>query len=232
MVKRKRNVRIGNVSGATGDHPQAMARMVDNGDIDVITGDWLSEMNIAWNAIIKQENPELGYEAGFLLQLQDCLDGIANKGIKVITNAGASNTEALVREVRNLCQSRGHGNLVVAAVVGDDVSHLLTSSAKDEISQLHHLDHCQQTLQKWELNPICGNAYIGSWGIHKALVCGADIVICGRVTDASPVIGASAWWHDWKANFYDELAGALVAGRMCKASPQYRIGADFSNRSD
>src|SRR6478735_8892879 len=121
-------IRIGNVSGATGDHPHAMSRMVRTGNVDVITGDWLSEMNIAWNAIIKQEvDSNLGYENGFYEQLEECLDGIMERDIKVVTNAGALNTMMLYQKVQKLCQDRGYGNSVVAAVLGDDVSDLVMS---------------------------------------------------------------------------------------------------------
>jgi len=209
----KRHIRIGNVSGATGDHPHAMARMVAHGSVDVITGDWLSEMNIAWNAIIKHENPDLGYEGGFLTQLEESLDDIVRKGVKVVTNAGALNTPSLTRKVRELCTSRGHADLIVAAVVGDDISELLRDSEKTGDLALHHLDHQKMRLQDWGLKPFCGNAYLGSAGIRKALDLGASIVICGRVTDASPVIGAASWWYGWDEGAYDQLAGALVAGR-------------------
>jgi hypothetical protein len=198
-----------------------MARMVAEGSVDVITGDWLSEMNIAWNAIIKQDDPELGYEPGFLRQLEECLDEIVRKDIKVITNAGALNTPALTRKVRELCVTRGYEDLVVAAVVGDDITNLLKAADKRDLLQLHHLDHEKRRLQDWDRDPICGNAYIGSWGIRTALDAGASIVICGRVTDASPVIGAASWWHRWNANAYDQLAGALVAGRMFEKSAHF-----------
>jgi hypothetical protein len=36
----ERNLRIGNCSGATGDAPHAMVRMVREAEADVITGDW------------------------------------------------------------------------------------------------------------------------------------------------------------------------------------------------
>jgi hypothetical protein len=39
-------------------------------------------------------------------------------------------------------------------------------------------------------------------------------VICGRVADASPVIGAAMWWHSWDREDYDKLAFALVAGHL------------------
>ncbi|KAI4848261.1 DUF1446-domain-containing protein [Aureobasidium sp. EXF-8845] len=225
----QRNLRIGNCSGATGDAPHAMARMVKEADVDVITGDWLSEMNIAWESINKAEDPELGYDVGFLRQLTECIDDIAERRIKLITNAGAMNAPVLARKVEELCQSRGHG-LVVATILGDDVSHLLKKAESGHrVLEFPHLDHQEQFLKNWdpELEPSCAAAYIGAWGIVAALKEGADIVICGRVTDASPVIGAAAWWYGWSEQAFDQLAGALIAGHLIECGP-YATGANFS----
>jgi hypothetical protein len=211
MTSPKPPIRIGNVSGATGDAPSAMSRMASSGQVDVITGDWLSEMNIAWNAITKSQDSSLGYEAGFLVQLEDTLEDIVRNGIKVVTNAGALNTLELARRVDDLCQRKGH-SLVVAAVLGDDITPELHDPSFNPTA-FKHLDHPDWTLADFKLEPCCGVAYIGCWGIVEALKNGADIVICGRVTDASPVIGAAAWWHGWDKDEYDRLARALVAGR-------------------
>ena len=35
------------------------------------------------------------------------------------------------------------------------------------------------------VKPVTANAYLGGWGIAAALAAGADIVVCGRVTDAA-----------------------------------------------
>jgi hypothetical protein len=215
-INRSRPIRIGNVSGATGDHPKAMSRMARDGDVDVIVGDWLSEMNIAWNAITKSQNPDLGYEVGFLNQLADSLDMVVAKGIKVVTNAGALNTAGLARKVEELCHERGHKDVLIASVLGDDISEMIQNRAT-ALECLHHLDHEEWKLADWPLNPLCGVAYIGAWGIVEALNAGASIVICGRVTDASPVIGSAAWWYSWQKNDWNRLAGALVAGRMSKS---------------
>lgn len=193
MVTRK-GIRIGNVSGATGDAPHAMARMARTGDVDVITGDWLSEMNIAWNAITKANDPGLGYEVGFLDQLEESIDVIVEKKIKVVTNAGALNTTALRDRVRELCDRKGHQHLKIAAVLGDDVTAQLVEQLKGEPEtlkgQFGHLDNADQTLLDWckDYEPASAVAYIGAWGIVEALKHGADIVLCGRVTDASPVV--------------------------------------------
>ncbi|KPM44927.1 hypothetical protein AK830_g1615 [Neonectria ditissima] len=218
-------LRIGNVSGATGDSPNAMERIVKHGNVDVITGDWLSEMNIAWNSIIKEKDPDLGYERGFLDQLETCLDDIVAKGIKVVTNAGALNTQSLTREVRKLCASKGHDGVLVASVLGDDVSCLIGKLGKGV--DFPHLDHVEKGLKDWELTPTCGAAYIGCRGIVEALDSGAQIVICGRCTDASPVMGAAAWYFQWAEDQYDAMAGALLAGHLIECGP-YVCGANFS----
>ncbi|KAJ9113679.1 hypothetical protein QFC22_005988 [Naganishia vaughanmartiniae] len=222
----RRPIRIGNVSGATGDASTAMSRMAASGQVDVITGDWLSEMNIAWNAIAKTQDSSLGYEAGFLVQLEESLDDVVRNGIKVITNAGALNTAELTRRVKILCGARGYTDVKVAAVIGDDITAELHDPSFDATTY-KHIDHPEWTLADMNLTPHCGVAYIGCWGIVEALKRGADIVICGRVTDASPVIGAAAWGFDWKRDQFDCLAQALVAGHLIECGP-YVTGANFS----
>ena len=38
-------------------------------------------------------------------------------------------------------------------------------------------------------------------------------VSCGRSLTRLIQIGAAAWWYNWKQDSFDELAGALIAGR-------------------
>jgi len=85
------------------------------------------------------------------------------------------------------------------------------SSLTEQGETFGHLED-GKPLSEWNLTPLTANAYVGARGIRAALEAGADIVITGRVTDASPVIGAAAWWHKWEWDAYDALAGALLAG--------------------
>ena len=71
------------------------------------------------------------------------------------------------------------------------------------------------------------NAYLGGFGIARALANGADIVITGRVADASLVVGAAAWWWSWTPDDYDALAGAVAAGHVIECGPQ-ATGGNFS----
>jgi hypothetical protein len=52
-------------------------------------------------------------------------------------------------------------------------------------------------------------------------------VICGRVTDASLVLGPAAWWHGWAPDSWNELAGAVVAGHIIECGAQ-AVGGNFA----
>ncbi|KAF3013004.1 hypothetical protein E8E14_007767 [Neopestalotiopsis sp. 37M] len=196
------------------DSPNAMKRMISDGHLDAIAGDWLSELNIAWNVIRKSEDPSKGYEVGFLEQLDECIDIIAEKKIKVVSNAGALNTPECTKQAKEICKKHGKGHLKIAYVEGDDISDIVRDKAKQEaLGGIVHLDYPERTLDSWGKEALCAVAYFGAWGIVQALSDGADIVICGRVTDASPVIALAAWWHGWSHDSWNQLAGALITGR-------------------
>ena len=130
-------------------------------------------------------------------------------------------------------------DLKVAYVEGDNllprIHDILKDASKDK---LPHLDKSNANIQlakdtkafleNVEQFPVVSaNAYLGMRAIRKGLELGADIIICGRAADASPVIAAAAWWHSWKDTDYDELAGALVAGHLIECST-YITGANFA----
>ena len=91
-----------------------------------------------------------------------------------------------------------------------------------------HLHQLTAALRHTKAKPVVSaNAYLGARGIVAGLRNGANIIICGRVADASPVIGAAWYWHDWPDTEYDALAGALVAGHLIECSG-YVTGGNFS----
>jgi hypothetical protein len=73
---------------------------------------------------------------------------------------------------------------------------------------------------------VSANAYLGAHAIYEAFQHGADIIICGRASDASPVIACAWYWWSWSSTNYDELAGALVAGHLIECSA-YVTGGNF-----
>lgn len=125
----------------------------------------------------------------------------------------------------------------VAFVSGDDLLHVLgpdLASLKDTLPPHIDSDNPDVKLPRNILNPQTGesiplvsaNAYLGARAIVQGLRLGADIIICGRVADASPVIGAAWYWHSWSDTDYDQLASALISGHLIECSA-YVTGGNF-----
>ncbi|KAJ2893751.1 hypothetical protein MKZ38_008288 [Zalerion maritima] len=222
----RRPVRIANCSGATGDGPFALRRLVREGPVDVVTADYLAEVNIAWLALERQQDPTKGYESSFLRQLdEETAHIIADKGIKIIHNGGALNPKGLADAIQAQLASYGIVSLKIAYVVGDDVSAVVDDLKAPGAAP--HLDIAGRDLSALEKPVLSANAYLGMGGAVAALEMGADIVVCGRCCDASPVMGAAAWWHGWDESRLDELAQALIAGH-CIECGCYATGGNFS----
>ncbi|GAA0359121.1 DUF1446 domain-containing protein [Actinoallomurus spadix] len=219
-----RPVRIANCSGFYGDRLSALAEMVRGGPVDVVTGDYLAEVTMLVLAKNRLKKPTGGYATTFLRQLEPVAAEIAERGIKVVVNAGGLDPAGLARDTRALLAEAGVC-LAVAHVEGDDLSARLTGLAA-EGHGLAHLD-TGEPFASWGHEPLTANAYLGGFGVAAALAGGADIVITGRVADASLVAGAAAWWWGWSPDDYDALAGAVVAGHVIECGAQ-ATGGNFS----
>jgi hypothetical protein len=199
----KRPVRVAGASGGFSDRVHAISRIAANEDVDVIIGDWMSEMTMTIHGTGKIRNREVAnkpmtfeeqvqnamYAENFLDCFQPAIDDIVRRGIKLAVNAGASDSELLAKVVQQKVQERGH-NLKVAWVEGDEA----TDAVKELLGQgeqFRSLMH-NKSIEEWGLDPVCAQCYLGGLGIARAFSEGADIVICGRVSDASPIIGAAA----------------------------------------
>ena len=219
-----RPIRIGNCSGFYGDRASAMADMARAGGIDVLTGDYLAEVTMLILGKARAKDTTKGYAATFLQHLDAALEHLVANRIKLVVNAGGLNPAGLADATRELIARRGY-DLRVSHIGGDDVFGRL-----DALQQAgHSMPHLTsgEPLSSWPHQPLTANAYLGGFGIARALANGADIVITGRVTDAALVVGAAAWWWSWTPNDYDALAGALAAGHVIECGPQ-ATGGNFS----
>jgi len=213
-----RPIRIANTSGFYGDHLAAPAEMLAGPDpIDVLTGDYLAELTMLILGKARRTDPEAGYATTFLRQMEQVLGTCLDRGVRVVTNAGGLNPRGLAARIAALGETLGAAPRV-AVVEGDDLVDRLPELQAAGID-LANLD-TGVPLAGAGLEPVTANAYLGGWGIARALAAGADVVVCGRVTDASVVMGPAAWWHGWARDDWDALAGALVAGHVIECGPQ------------
>jgi hypothetical protein len=192
-------VRIGNASGFYGDRFTAVREMLTGGPLDVLTGDYLAELTMLILGRDRLKDPDRGYAKTFLRQLDENLGLAKDKGVKIVTNAGGLNPAGLAGAIRDLATRLGL-DIAVAYVDGDDL-----------LSRVDDLG-----LGK----PLTANAYLGAWGIAECLGAGADVVVTGRVTDASLVVGPAAAHFGWRREDYDALAGAVVAGHVIECGAQ------------
>jgi len=199
-------VRIGNCSGFYGDRIGAMREMLTGGDLDYLTGDYLAELTMLILGRDRMKSPDRGYAKTFLTQLEDCLGLARDAGVRIVVNAGGLNPAGLAAAVRALADRLGIP-AAVAHVEGDD---LIARAAELGFPDV-----------------LTANAYLGGWGVVECLRSGADVVVTGRVTDASVVVGPAAAHFGWARDDYDRIAGAVVAGHVIECGTQ-ATGGNYS----
>ncbi len=210
-------IRIANCSGFYGDRLSAAREMIEDGPIDVLTGDYLAELTMAILWKNRAKNPGGGYATTFLRQMEDTMGTCLERGIKVVSNAGGLNPNGLAAELTAIAGRLGLDPRI-AVVDGDDIVGRLDEYQRHG-NALTHLDTGESLAEKG-VQPVTANAYLGSWGIVEGLARGADIVVTGRVTDAAVVMAPAIWHHGWGRQDWDALAGALVAGHIIECGTQ------------
>ncbi len=187
-------IRIANASGFYGDRPEAFRELLETADVDVITGDYLAELTMLILARDKAKDPATGYARTFVAQFQDCLELAAERNVRLVVNAGGLNPAGLAARLRELTTRR------VAHVEGDDLTHRAAELGLGK--------------------PLAVNAYLGAFGIAECLKNQADVVVTGRVTDASLVVGPAAAHYGWSPHDLDQIAGAMAAGHVIECGTQ------------
>ena len=195
-------LRVGNCSGFYGDRLTAMREMLEGGPLDVLTGDYLAELTMLILGRDQLKDPTLGYARTFVRQVEDCLGLALERGVTLVSNAGGLNPAGLAAKLGEVAQGLGLSP-AIAYVDGDDVRSVGFAGA------------------------LTANAYLGGFGIAAALRGGADVVVTGRVTDASLVVGPAVAHFGWEPTAYDALAGAVVAGHVLECGTQ-ATGGNFS----
>jgi len=197
---RRAVLRIGNASGFYGDRFSAFREMLTGGQLDVLTGDYLAELTMLILARDRLKDPQLGYAKTFLRQMEECLGLAADRGVRIVVNAGGLNPARLADALDELAGKQGIA-VRVGHVTGDDL-----------------LPRAEEF--GWPTGLLAANAYLGAWGIAECLRGGAEIVVTGRVTDAALVAGPAAAHFGWGPQDLDALAGAVLAGHVLECGAQ------------
>jgi hypothetical protein len=212
-------VRVAGGQGFWGDWPEAPRRQVEGGPIDYLMLDYLAEVTMSILQKQKERDPAMGYARDFVGAMESVLPAVAERGVKVIANAGGVNPEACAAAVRAMAEKAGRGGaLRIGIVTGDNLlprlDELLASG-----HELRNMD-TGEPLSVVRDRVIAANAYIGSTPIVEALASGANVVITGRSTDTALTMAPLRHEFGWGATAWDKLAAGIIAGHIIECGAQ------------
>ncbi|KQE20114.1 acyclic terpene utilization AtuA family protein [Acinetobacter pittii] len=217
----ERVVKIGCASGFWGDTNTAAFQLVHLTDINYLVFDYLSEITMSIMAKAKMVEPKHGYALDFVSRVMaPLLKKIAEKKIKVISNAGGVNPLACRDALQKIIKEYGL-DLKIAVVLGDDLLSKHEQLKSQNIQEMFSGEALPEQVAS-------SNAYLGAVAIRDALDLGADIVITGRVVDSAVVLAPLLHEYQWSLDDYDKLAQGSLAGHVIECGAQC-TGGNFTD---
>ena len=219
MSTNDRIVRVASGQGFWGDWLDAPRRQVEGGPVDYLMLDYLAEVTMSILQKQKERDPRMGYARDFIGAMQSVMRAVAERGVRVIANAGGVNPPACAEAVRAAAREMGFADKVkVGVVTGDDLLPRL-----DELlaagHELRNMD-TGEPLSAIRDQVMSANAYIGSVPIVDALRRGANVVITGRSTDTALTMAPLRHEFGWGAEQWDLLAAGIIAGHIIECGAQ------------
>jgi hypothetical protein len=215
----ERIVRVASGQGFWGDWLEAPRRQVEGGPVDYLMLDYLAEVTMSILQKQKERDPNMGYARDFVGAMESVLPAVAERGVRVIANAGGVNPPACAAAVRQMAGKRGAGDkLRIGVVTGDDLLPRLDAL----IASGHPLANMEtgEPLSTVRDRVLSANAYIGSTPIVEALAKGANVVITGRSTDTALTMAPLRYEFQWKSDDWDRLAAGIIAGHIIECGAQ------------
>jgi hypothetical protein len=217
------SILVGNGAGFWGDNLDAPRRLVESGRLDYLTLEYLAELTLSILAQQRSRDPEAGFVPDFLTVLETLVPALtAPPGLKIVTNAGGMAPQQCARRAAAVLCKAGLGSIRVAATSGDDLLPRLA----DLLAAGEPFTNFDTGRALGDVRPriASANAYLGAAGIVAALGEKAQIVITGRVVDASLTVGPAVHEFGWGWNDWNRLAAATVAGHLIECGAQMTGG--------
>jgi len=212
-------VRVASGQGFWGDWLEAPRRQVEGGPVDYLMLDYLAEVTMSILQKQKERDPRMGYARDFIGAMESVFPAVAERGVKVIANAGGVNPTACADAVLDAASRHGvRGKVRIGVVTGDDILGRLDTLLADG-HELRNMD-TGEPLAAVRDRVLSANAYIGSTPIVEALQRGANVVVTGRSTDTSLTMAPLRHEFGWAEDDWNALAAGIVAGHILECGAQ------------
>ena len=208
--------RIGTGAGFSSDRLEPALELLRHGNLNAIVFECVGERTLAFGHRDRRINPERGYNPLLERRMRAVLPLARAAGTRVITNMGVANPLAAARRTVEIAAELGLAGLKVAAVTGDEVSHLIGPDTP--------LLEPGCRLSETGREMLAANAYLGIDAILPAIEAGADVIITGRVADPSLFLAPIAHHFSWNLDDWPTLGAGTAVGHLLECAAQVTGG--------
>ena len=213
-AKSSASLLIGCAAGFSGDRVDAAGPVVDTliarGGPAFLIFETLAERTLALAQLRRRADPGAGFEPLLDDMLRPVLARCLKHHIRIVSNFGAANPMAAARHIQAMARELGLPVPRIAVIEGDDLSG----------EQHRELLRTRLGSAMDGIRTVSANAYVGAEAIAAALDAGAQIVVAGRVADPSLAVGPAMAHFGWRADDWDRLARATMAGHLLECGAQ------------
>src|ERR1700678_3435914 len=115
------SIRVGNGAGFWGDNLDAPFLLARDGQIDVLTLEYLAELTMAILSHLRSKDPRAGYVTDFPELVERLVPILVEKeGLRIVTNAGGLNPPACAARCGEILKSTALADTAIGVVTGDD----------------------------------------------------------------------------------------------------------------
>ena len=209
------SLRIGCGAGFSADRLDPAVDLAERGELDALVFECVGERTLAFGHRDRMRDPAAGYNPWLERRLRAVLPACVRNGTVIVTNMGVANPRAAAERTVAVARSLGLGGLKVAAVTGDDVTHLL--SADTPLWEGTTVGTAGRPL-------VAANAYLGADALLPALEAGAEVIITGRVADPSLFLAVARHRFGWAEDDWPRLGAGTLVGHLLECAGQITGG--------
>jgi len=214
-----RKLRIGSGSAFWGDAVDRAMDLLENGELDYMSFDFLAELTMALLQRLRSKNPNAGYVPDVIDFMRQTMPVARKNGTKLVSNGGGVNPLAAGHKIVEAARELGLMGTKVGVIEGDDIFGRIDELVARNVP-LVNLDTGDTDFEAIRSRIVAANVYTDASGISEALAKGADVVVAGRVSDnalyVGPIMHELGWTYD--EAYHDRVAAAITIGHIIECS--------------